>query len=133
AIAVVDAVDHRRQPFDIGLRAGAAARVENDRPGSLLGQPSFDLPYQLLAFCRIGLGGLPVDQLVDLRIAIAGVVPYRPAHEVLVELLVGVVDTALGAIDRDRSPATSPAFPAASPTARRAAAASSRRCRPCLA
>src|SRR5439155_4105233 len=65
-VAVVDAVDHRRQPLDVRLRAGPAARVEDDRPGALLGQTPFDLPDQLLAFFRVGLGRLLVDQLVDL-------------------------------------------------------------------
>src|SRR5712691_6706779 len=40
-VAVVDAVDHRRQPFDVRLRAGPAARVEDDRSGALLGQTPF--------------------------------------------------------------------------------------------
>src|SRR6516165_2110648 len=84
-VAVVDAVDHGRQPLDIGLRAGPAARIKDDRPGALLGQPPFDLPHQLLALCPVGLGGLLVDQVVDLRIAVAGIVPYRPAHVARVE------------------------------------------------
>jgi hypothetical protein len=37
-----------------------------------------------------------VDQFVDLRTAIAGVVALRRTDIVLVKLLVGVVDTALG-------------------------------------
>src|SRR5262249_27266353 len=36
APAVVDAVDHRRQPVDPGLPAGRGDPVENDRPGSVL-------------------------------------------------------------------------------------------------
>jgi len=55
AIAVVDAVDHCRQALHIGLLAGAAARIENNRPGALLGQSPFDLPYQLLALVHIRL------------------------------------------------------------------------------
>jgi hypothetical protein len=79
AVAVVDAVDHRLQPLDIGLRARPAARIEDDRPGAVLGQPPFDLPHQLFTFLPVGLGGLPVNQLVDFRIAVAGVVPHRAA------------------------------------------------------
>src|SRR6266545_7117117 len=94
SVAVVDAVDHRRQALDVSLRAGAAARVEDNRPRALLGQPPFDLPHQLLALVGIGLGRLLVDQFVDLGIAVAGIVPHRAAHEVLVELLVGIVDAA---------------------------------------
>src|SRR5437016_210279 len=47
-VAVVDAIDHGHEPLDVGLRAGPAARIEDDRSGLLLGQPSFDLPHQLL-------------------------------------------------------------------------------------
>src|SRR5438309_1485635 len=89
-VAVVDAVDHCRQPLDVRLGAGPAARVEDDRPGAFLGQPAFDLPDQLLALLDVGLGRLPVDQVVDLLVAVPGVVAYRAAHEVLIELLVGV-------------------------------------------
>src|SRR5215470_1469587 len=51
SIAVVDAVDHRHEPLDIGLLAGLATRIEDDRPGLLLGQAPFDRPHQLLALC----------------------------------------------------------------------------------
>jgi len=37
AVAVVDAVDHGHEPLDIGLHAGPAARIEDDRPGAVLG------------------------------------------------------------------------------------------------
>ena len=49
APAVVDAVDHDREPLDIGLLAGRAARIEDDRSCRILRQLPFDLPYQLLA------------------------------------------------------------------------------------
>src|SRR6516165_5387424 len=102
AIAIVDAVHHRHEPRDIGLRTGAAARIEDDRPRPFLGQPPFDIPHQPLALVAVGLGRLLLDQLVDLGIAIAGVIAYRSAHEILVELLVGIVDAAFGAVDSDR-------------------------------
>src|ERR1700738_2340998 len=44
SVAVVDAVDHRHEPLDIGLRTGAAARIEDDRPRAVLGQLSFASP-----------------------------------------------------------------------------------------
>jgi hypothetical protein len=55
------------------------------------------VPYQMLALFPVGLGRLPVDQGVDFPIAVAGVIPHGTADEILVELLVGVVYTALGA------------------------------------
>src|SRR6266436_8863838 len=63
APAVVDAVDHDREPLDIGLLAGRAARIEDDRSCRILRQLPFDLPYQLLALFQIGLHRLPVNQL----------------------------------------------------------------------
>ena len=41
--------------------------IEDDRTGAVLGQPPFDLPYQLLAFLLVGLLRLLVDQLIGLR------------------------------------------------------------------
>src|SRR5829696_8456967 len=51
-VTVVDAVDHRHEPLDVGLRAGAAARVEDDRARPLFGQDPLDLPHDLLALLR---------------------------------------------------------------------------------
>src|SRR5271169_3634379 len=48
AIAVEDAVDHDRQPLDIGLPAGRVAAVKDNRPGDILGELAFDCPDQLL-------------------------------------------------------------------------------------
>src|SRR5438270_12512656 len=99
APAVVDAVDHDRQPLDLGLAAGRAARIEDHRPGNVLDQLPFDLPYQLFALFRIGFHRLPIDQLVDLGVAVAGVVAIRAAYVVFVELLVRVVDPGLGDVE----------------------------------
>src|SRR5206468_12199069 len=44
APAVVDAVDHARQPLDEGLSAGRDARIEDDRTCRILRQLAFDLP-----------------------------------------------------------------------------------------
>src|SRR5215475_2475148 len=53
APAVVDAVDHRREPFDIMVATGRGSRVVNDRPGAVLGQPTLDLPHQPLALVLV--------------------------------------------------------------------------------
>src|SRR5215467_756466 len=61
APAVVDAVDHRREPFDIMVATGRGSRVVNDRPGAVLGQPALDLPHQPLALVLVEFDRLPVD------------------------------------------------------------------------
>src|SRR5215472_3260610 len=43
APAVKDAVDHDRQPLDIGLPAGPAFCIENDWPGAVFGELSFNV------------------------------------------------------------------------------------------
>src|SRR5580704_9334629 len=90
--AVVHAVDHRRQALDPWMPAGRAAGVEDDWPGALLLQPAVDLPDQLLALLRVGLGGLAAERGLELAIAVAGEVAVGVAGVAFVELLVGVVD-----------------------------------------
>src|SRR6266446_1044490 len=90
--AVVDAVDHRREPLDVGLSAGRGAAVKNDRSGAVLGQPPLDLLYQLLALLLVEFDRLAVDQIVDLGIAIAIGVILGSAGVSLIESLVRVVD-----------------------------------------
>src|SRR5262252_4842565 len=70
APAVVDAVDHRGESLDIRLPAGRSPRVVNDRAGTVLSQPTLDLPDQLFALLLVKFARLPVDQLVDRRVAI---------------------------------------------------------------
>src|SRR5207247_6341463 len=70
AIAAGDAVDHDRQPFDVGPPAGCAAGIEDDRPGAVFSHLLFDCPDQLLAPGLVGLDRLPLDQLIHLRAAI---------------------------------------------------------------
>src|SRR5204862_3291589 len=53
--AVVDAVDHHGHPFYLRVTAGRLPWVKDDRTGTVLGEPPFDLPDQLLAFFRVGL------------------------------------------------------------------------------
>src|SRR6266436_7394077 len=95
ARAVVDAVDHQGQTLDLRLPAGRLTGIEDDRANIVLGQPFFDLPHHFLAFLPVRLHRLPIYQLVELRIAIAGVVTVRAAHVILVELLIGVVEAIL--------------------------------------
>src|SRR6516164_8213522 len=58
ACAAEDAVDHDREPLDIGPPAGCTPIVKDDRPGAVLRQLSFDLPHQLLTLYLFGLSGL---------------------------------------------------------------------------
>src|SRR6516162_2022276 len=90
AVAVKDAVDHDGHSFDVGLPAGPAAGVEDDRPDALLDQLALDCPDQLLAPSRVAFDRLLLDQLVDLRVAIAVPVHARTASIERVEDRVGV-------------------------------------------
>ena len=51
------------------------------------------MPHQRLALFRVGLGRLPVDQLVDFGVAVAVVVEIAAATVDVVEGLVRVPDT----------------------------------------
>src|SRR5437763_4383787 len=108
AVAVVDAVDQDGQPLDPRMAASRLMRIENDGPRNILDQPPLDLPHELLPLLWVGLHRLRVDQLVDFRIAIAGVVAFRAAHVILVELLVWVVDPGFGDVEPDREVAPRP-------------------------
>ena len=55
-----------------------------------------------LRFSEVGLHRLLVEQLLDLLVAVVGVVALRAAGIVLVELLVGIVDAAAGQIEAER-------------------------------
>src|SRR5215469_14758809 len=99
--AVVDAVGHCRQSPDIGLPASSAASVIDDGPGALLLQSLVDLPNELPALFLVRLSRLSVEQLLDLAIAVAGVIARRIAGVILVELLVGIIDGTGDAGDTD--------------------------------
>src|SRR5439155_3598162 len=71
APAVVDAVAHDRQAFDVRVVTIARRSIEDHRTRAIIGQLLLDLPDQFLAFCLIALHRLLVDQLVELGIAIA--------------------------------------------------------------
>src|SRR6516165_4097883 len=90
APAVGNAVDHDRQSFHIGLPAAATSIVKDYRAGTVLGQLAFDFPNQSSARLLIGLCRLLIDQLVDLRIAVAVVVQVSAAPVEQVKVLVGI-------------------------------------------
>ena len=92
APAIVIAIDHHRVALEIGLPAGRRHRVEDCRSGIVLCQLAFDFPNDLFALAGIWLARLPVDQSVDLRAAIAGVIALSAAVKILVKLLVGIVE-----------------------------------------
>src|SRR3984893_7328542 len=95
---VDDTVDHHRPALYRRLPAIGEAVVEDDRAGPVLCQLSFDLPHQLSTRSRVGFHRLPIEQLFELGIAIAGVVAWRTTAVVLVQLLVGIIDAAAGEI-----------------------------------
>ena len=70
--------------------------MEDDRPAAILGEVFFDLPDDTPPLLDIGLDRLLVDQLVDLGVAITGVVALGAAGIILVEHLVGVIEPGLG-------------------------------------
>src|SRR5260370_21614662 len=100
--AVENAVDDQIEALDARPPAGRGAGVEYDRARGVAREAPLDLPHQLPPLLGIGLARLPVDQRVDLLVAIAGVVAVRAARVVLVEHLFGVVDRCLSVIDADR-------------------------------
>jgi len=106
AMAVEDAVGHYRQPLDIGLPAGPAARIEDDRPCAVFSELAFDGPDQLRAALPVALDRLPFDQLVDFRVAVAVPVEVRAAPIKQIQGRVGVwsagleVETAVNSLRR---------------------------------
>jgi len=105
-MAVEDAVGHYRQPLDIGLPAGPAARIEDDRPCVVFSELAFDGPDQLRAALPVALDRLPFDQLVDFRVAVAVPVEVRAAPIKQIQGRVGVwsagleVETAVNSLRR---------------------------------
>src|SRR6516225_10030387 len=101
APGIVDTIRHRHQPFDLRPRAIGVLQIEQDRAGVVLGQLALDLPHQPLALLNIGFGRLPSDQVVDLGVAIAGVVALRAAHVVFVQYRIGIVDLGFRNVESD--------------------------------
>src|SRR5215469_7142686 len=56
----------------------------------------FDLPYQCATLVLVGFDRLPVDHLIELRTAVAGVVAFGAACVVLVKKRIGVVESRFG-------------------------------------
>src|ERR1051326_5076578 len=100
--AVVDAVGHHRVPLEIGLPAARPGWVEEHRPEGSFGQFALGLPDDFFALLWIGLHRLPVDQLVELRVAVPGIVAARAGIKILVEHLVRIVDPGLDRHHADR-------------------------------
>src|SRR6266700_2064949 len=90
APAVEEAVHQERRPLYVRVPAGRATVVKDDWSGAFLRQLPFDRPHQLLALSLVGLGRLPLSQLVDLRAAVAVKVQLAAAPVQLVEDLIGV-------------------------------------------
>src|SRR6516162_500894 len=101
ARAVINAVDHDRQALHLRIPAGGSAVVVDHWAGAVLLQLLVDLPNEALALFRIGFHRLPVEFLLELAVAIAGVIALRAARKVLVEGLVGIVEAVFLQIEPD--------------------------------
>src|SRR5215831_9169821 len=58
APAIEDAVRRQGHAFDVRLPASGTAPIEDDRPGAVFRQFSFDLPHQVFALPDVGFRGL---------------------------------------------------------------------------
>src|SRR3954471_5051723 len=101
APAIVDAVNHCRQPFDAWLPAGTRAAMEQDRPDSVLDQFPLDGPDDLFALDLVRFHGLLLDQLIEVLAAIAGIILLGATDVVLIKILVRVVETTAGQVQTD--------------------------------
>src|SRR4051794_27131180 len=77
AEAVVGRVRHDGDVLHIGGPAGALIGIEQDRPRHVFLQLLVDLPNQFLALGGIGLLRLRVEQLLDVLVAVVGVIALR--------------------------------------------------------
>src|SRR4029077_20641264 len=77
APAIILAIGHNGQPFDLGHPAGRGAQMVDDRSSEILLQFMVDIPDELLALGRIGFRRLLIDHLVELFVAVAHVVARR--------------------------------------------------------
>src|SRR6202047_2244865 len=73
--------------------AGTTAVIEDDRSGAVFRQPAVDLPDQSLALCLVGLDRLLLVHLLELGVAVVGVIALRTAGIMLVEIGVGIIDS----------------------------------------
>src|SRR4051812_14529284 len=102
APAVVDAVCHDVQVLDPGPPAAIADWEEQHWAHRRFGQLFFDFPNELLPLLRVRFHRLPVDHLVEFRIADTGIIPQRAGIEVFVEHHVRVIDSGLDRHGTDR-------------------------------
>ena len=72
--------------------------MEKDRPRAILLQLFVCFEDEAAAFLLIPLDRLLIEQLIELGIAVAGVITVRAAGVIFVELRVGVVDPGTGQI-----------------------------------
>src|SRR6516162_6142346 len=100
--AIVLAVRHHRQSFDLRLPAGRGAQVVDDRPGQIFLHLIVDLPGELPPLGRIGLHRLLVDYPVKFLVAIAHVIALRAADKILVERDIRVIDRGAQHVEPDR-------------------------------
>src|SRR6516164_6052926 len=86
APAVEAAVDHDCQPLQLWLHAGHQAAVVEDRARPVLLQFPVDLPDQPPALIPVGHRRLLDELLLQIGVAIAGIVALRSAAVILEEL-----------------------------------------------
>jgi hypothetical protein len=70
--------------------------LRDNRPGNVLGKPLLDIPDKLPALGKIGLARLRLNQLLDVLVAVLGVVALRAAGVALVEGDVWLVERRSG-------------------------------------
>src|SRR5262245_66384400 len=74
---VVDRVLVLDMALEVGMPASRSDVMKDDRPRNILDQNAFDVPDHRLAFRRIGLLRLLIQQLVHLGVAVLREVGFR--------------------------------------------------------
>src|SRR5579871_382342 len=90
---IIDAIDLQLDPLDFRPPASRRPHVVQDRAHDVFLQLAVDLPNELSALLLVGLHRLPVDQLVQLGVAVMRVIAVGSAHVILIKILIGVVET----------------------------------------
>src|SRR5216684_4536129 len=101
APAVEHAVDHDFQPLQSRLPACRKTQVIDDRARLILLQPAIDLPDQALALLLVGFHRLLLEQLLQLGVAVAGVIALRATREIFIELGVRIIGADPGQIEAE--------------------------------
>ena len=76
--------------------------MQDHRPCDVLLQLLVDLPNKPLALLDIRFRGLLIEQLLELLVAVVGVIALRSAGVILVEILVRIIDRIAGKVEPDR-------------------------------